>query len=47
MKTEKFVEKLKNFKTWMFGLGLGGIAVILWWIIKIIICATTGICIIF
>lgn len=47
MTREKFVEKLKSFKTWMFGLGLGGVAIALWWIIKIIICATTGICIIF
>jgi len=47
MKTEKFIEKLKSFKTWMFGLKIGGVAIILWWIIKIIICATTGICIIF
>lgn len=47
MKTEKVIEKLKNFKTWLMGLGIGGIALIIWWIIKIIICATTGICIIF
>ena len=47
MNTEKFILKLKSFKTWLFGLGLGGLAIGLWWIIKIIICATTGICIIF
>lgn len=47
MKTENIVNKLKNFKTWLFGLGLGGIAICIWWIIKIVICATTGICLIF
>ena len=44
---ENFIEKLKDFKTWVFGLGLGGVAVVLWWVIKAILCATTGICIIF
>ena len=47
MNKERLVEKLKSFKTWLFGLGIGGVAVILWWIIKVVICATTGICIIF
>lgn len=47
MNTEWIIEKLKSFKTWLFGLGIGGVAVILWWVIKAIICATTGICIIF
>lgn len=47
MKTDKIIEKLKNFKTWLYGLGLGGIAIGLWWVIKIVICATTGICLIF
>ena len=45
--TDKFITRLKSVKTWLFGLGLGGVAIGLWWIIKIIICATTGICIIF
>ncbi len=43
---EKLVEKLLSFKTWLFGLGIGGIAIGLWWIIKIIICLTMGICLI-
>jgi hypothetical protein len=47
MKYEWMIEKLKSFKTWLFGLGIGGVAVIIWWIVKVIICATTGICIIF
>lgn len=47
MNKEKLVLKLKSFKTWLFGLGIGGIAIGLWWIIKIIICLTTGICIVF
>lgn len=47
MDKDKFISKLKSFKTWLFGLGIGGIAIGLWWVIKLIICLTTGICIIF
>lgn len=41
---DKLIAALTSFKTWLFGLGLGGFAIALWWIIKIIICATMGIC---
>jgi hypothetical protein len=47
MDQEKLVEKLKDVKTWLYGLGIGGLAYGAWWLIKIIICATTGVCIIF
>lgn len=47
MNKDKFLSKLKSFKTWLFGLGIGGVAIGLWWLIKIIICFTSGICIIF
>lgn len=46
MNKEKLVEKLINFKLWLFSLGIGGLAICLWWIIKIIICLTMGICLI-
>jgi len=44
MNKDQFVEKLLKFKTWLFGLGIGGVALILWWVIKILICAFSGIC---
>ncbi len=43
---EKFIQKLKDWKTWMTGMGLGTVAIFLYWIIKIIICFFLGICII-
>lgn len=43
----KLIEKLMDLKTWLFGIGIGSLALILWWIIKLIVCLTTGICIIF
>lgn len=47
MNKEWIIQKLTDFRTWLFGLGIGGLAIGLWWIIKIIICLTTGICLIF
>lgn len=44
---DKFIERLKSVKTWLYGLGIGGAAYIIWWGIKIAICALTGVCIIF
>lgn len=37
--------KVLNFKTWLFGLGIGGGAVAIWFLIKLIICTFFGICI--
>lgn len=47
MNKEKLIEKLKSFKTWLFGIGIGTLAVAIWWIVKIALCATTGICLLF
>jgi cell division septal protein FtsQ len=44
MDKDWFVKKILRFKTWLFGLGIGGVALIVWWIIKILICAFSGIC---
>lgn len=41
---EKFIDKLMKVKNWLLGLGVFGIA--LWYIIKILICFFTGVCII-
>jgi hypothetical protein len=45
MNKEDFTNNILKFKTWLMGLGIGGLAIALWWIVKIIICLTMGICI--
>jgi hypothetical protein len=44
MSKDWFVKKAVSFKVWLFGLGIGGVALIIWWIVKILICAFTGVC---
>lgn len=44
MNRDQFVEKMLKLKTWLFGLGIGGLGLILWWVIKLLICAFSGIC---
>lgn len=44
---ERIADWMVRSKNYFIKLGLlGSVLLILWWIIKIIICATTGICII-
>jgi hypothetical protein len=44
---EKIVDWMIHIREYFIKLGLvGSILLILWWIIKIIICATIGVCII-
>jgi hypothetical protein len=38
------IEKLLCFKNWLFGLKIGSVAIVIWYIIKIIICFFTGVC---
>jgi len=37
-----FLEKLMGVKEWILGFGVAGL--VIWWIIKILICAFAGIC---
>lgn len=39
------LDKLLSFKNWMFGLKIGSVAVIIWYVIKILVCMFAGICI--
>jgi len=43
---DDFVKKMQDVKTWLYGLGFCGLGYVLWLIIKAIICAVTGVCII-
>ena len=43
---EKITEKALRFKSWLFGLGIGGsFTLMLWFVIKAILCAFFGVCI--
>lgn len=40
----KFIAKISQFNSWVLGLGLGGFGLALVWVIKALICAFTGYC---
>jgi hypothetical protein len=42
----KWIDKVISFKVWLFGLGVPTLAIVLWWIIKSLICLLTGVCLI-
>lgn len=40
------IEKILNFKNWLLGLKLGVVGIVIWYVIKFLICTFSGICII-
>lgn len=42
----KWIEKFVSFKIWIFGLGLPTLAIVVWWVVKTLICLLTGVCLI-